>query len=107
MPQDNIYKAFGSASVTTAIQPVWTPAAGKIVEVGGAIVAQLSAAAAQYDLTDGTVAAAATIATFGFGAAGGPVDLPIRKLLTGTVPLGIKARATAGSVVATFYGRER
>jgi len=103
----NIFKPFGSASVTTTIQPAWTPAAGKSVEVGGAIVTQLTAGVLQYDLTDGTVAAAGTIFTFGFVAAGGPVDIPIGKMLSGTVPLGIKARAGAGSVVATFYGRER
>lgn len=105
----NVFKAFGSASVTTTIQTAWPAVAGKIIEVHGAVVSQTGAGAIQYDLTDGTVAAAGTIGTFGFAAAGGPVDIPIGpKSLSGTAnPLGIKARAGAGSVVATFYGRER
>ena len=108
----NIYKPFGSASVTTTIQPVWTPASGKIIRIMGAIIS-LSAGTAQLDLTDGTAAASGTIATFFMahnpGIVSNPVDISFGagKLLTGAnTPLGIKSRAGAGTVVATFRGRE-
>lgn len=103
----NAHKPFGSASVTSTVGSAgWTPAAGKAINLAGAIVSQLSAGVIQYDLTNGTEAAAGTIFTFGFAAAGGPVDIPIGKSLSADKSLGIKARAGAGSIIATWYGRE-
>ena len=107
----NVFKPFGSASITTTIKPAWTPASGKVVVLMGAIIS-LSAGTAQVDLTDGTAAAAGTVATLFMahnpGIVSNPSDISFgSKMLTGAnTPLGIKARAGEGTVVATFYGRE-
>ena len=109
----NVWKPFGSASITTTIQPVWTPASGKVVNLMGAIVS-LSAGTAQVDLTDGTAAASGTIATFFLTHHPASVNSPTsisfgagKALSAADAPLGIKTRAGAGTAVGTFYGRER
>ncbi|KKL95300.1 hypothetical protein LCGC14_1856060, partial [marine sediment metagenome] len=53
----NVQKPFGSASVTTTIQPAWTPASGKRIRLMGFDLGLHSAIPVQIDLTDGTAVA--------------------------------------------------
>lgn len=105
----NVQKPFGSASVTSTIQPVWTPASGKRIRLMGFELSLLTAVGVQLDLTDGTAAASGTVSThyfdpdqpsksYHFGAG--------RALAAANTKLGIKARADSGTISGTFYGRE-
>ncbi len=103
------FKPFGSASVGTAISAAWTPGSSKYIRLMGGWLNLLSSGTIQIDLTDGTVNAASTIATFGLkdNDAAHLFYLGAGKTLASAdFPLGIKARAGAGSIVATFFGRE-
>ncbi len=105
----NVQKPFGSASVTTTIQPAWTPASSKRVRLMGFELSLHSATPVQIDLTDGTAAASGTISTHFFD-----TDQPSKlyhygagkALASANTKLGIKARAGAGTISGTFYGRE-
>lgn len=104
----NIWKVFGSASVTTTIQPVWTPATGKVVQLMGFSL-KMGAGTAQFDITDGTAAAAGTISTHSMVNTDPTLDFDYGRgklLSAANSPLGIKARAGAGTISGTFYGRE-
>lgn len=102
----NIYKPFGSASITTTIQPVWTPASGKVVVLMGFDLRLTAGAMGQLDITDGTVAAAGTILTYPIHADWLKVSGIYKNLSAADAPLGIKARDGGGTVSGTFYGRE-
>ena len=105
----NVQKPFGSASVTTTIQPAWTPASGKRVRLMGFELSLQSAVQVQIDLTDGTAAASGTISTHFFDP-----DQPSKPyhygagkaLASADTKLGIKARSGAGTISGTFFGRE-
>ncbi|KKL25536.1 hypothetical protein LCGC14_2404280, partial [marine sediment metagenome] len=85
------------------------PASGKRIRLMGFDLGLHSAAQVQIDLTDGTAAASGTISTHFFDP-----DQPSHlyhfgagKALAGAnTKLGIKARAGAGTISGTFYGRE-
>lgn len=103
----NVWKSFGSASVTTTISGVWTPATGKRVRAMGFDLTLASATEIQVDIVAGTAAAAGTISTHYFEAAARiPFNYGAGRLLATNTPLGIKARAGAGTISGTFYGRE-
>lgn len=104
----SVQKPFGSASVTTTIQAVWTPAAGKRIRLMGFDLGLHSATQVQIDIVSGTAAASGTVSTHYFDP-----DQPNRefhygagKALDADAKLGIKARAGAGTISGTFYGRE-
>ncbi len=100
------YTPFGSASVTTTIQPVWTPASGKTLTLEGFDIRAMSGEI-QVDFTDGTAAASGTILTYPLSDAWLNVGGISKQLSAVDQILGIKARAGAGSVSGTFYGREK
>src|SRR3972149_5295189 len=102
----NVFKPFGSASITTTIQSVWTPASGKVVVLMGFDIRQTSGAVTAIDITDGTAAASGTILSYPIHSDWLPVRNIYKMLGAADAPLGIKARSGAGTVAGTFYGRE-
>lgn len=101
------WKPFGSASITTTIKGVWAPSTGKRIRAMGFDLTLASATEIQVDIVAGTAAAAGTISTHYFEAAARiPFNYGAGKVLDTDTPLGIKARAGAGTISGTFYGRE-
>lgn len=104
----NVWKPFGSASITTTSQPAWTPASDKRIRLMGFELSLVSATEVQIDILAGTAAAAATVSTHFFGTAQ-PSKLfhyGAGKALDADAKLSIKARAGAGTISGTFFGRE-
>lgn len=104
-------KAFGPVSVGTAISAAWTPASGRRVRLlGGAIsLNALIATDVVLHLLNGTAAGAGTVASLEVVGLQPSVPFDLGDgVSTSTLdmPLGIRAAAGLGTVVATFVGRE-
>lgn len=104
----NEWKPFGSASVGTASQIAWTPASGNRIRLMGFELSLASAVQVQIDILAGTAVAAATISTHFFSTAqpSKSFHYGAGKALAEDAKLSIKARADAGTITGTFYGRE-
>ncbi len=106
--EPNVWKAFGSASVVTTPQAVWTPGSDKRIRLMGFELTLVSATEVQIDVLAGTAVAAATVSTHFFDAVQ-PSKLfhyGAGKALAKNAKLSIKARAGAGTIAGTFFGRE-
>jgi len=104
----NVWKPYGSASVTTTISGVWTPTTGKQVRLMGFDLTLATPTQIQVDIVEGTAAAAGTLSTHYFGTQDPNIHFSYGagKLLSANTRPGIKARAGAGTISGTFYGRE-
>jgi hypothetical protein len=108
--RDNAVSNLGSIALSTTAVPAFTPAANKRISCTGGQVAAIAAGAdLVIQLTDGTAAAAGTLATFVIDSAGAPTYLDFGQggiQATGTRGLGIKTLASAGTVGGFLRGRE-
>ncbi len=104
----NVWKPFGSASVVTTSQIAWTPVSGNRIRLMGFELSLVSATEVQLDILAGTAVAAATISTHFFNAVqpSKAFHYGAGKALAEDAKLSIKARAGAGTITGTFYGRE-